>query len=150
MESLLISYSILIITEKDAMKSGLALLKSVYLKPFCYTNLGGALMSDLQFFIRHQPKFLQDKFILVFKSNEAKEYFENAITGSRFEEVSSDVAEQAARIGIHGKTIPYGYTLKLTDEEMDRLSTADWNVTANLLAEGNERLYKQAGGNKIE
>lgn len=107
-------------------------------------------MSELQFFIRHQPNFIQDKFILVFKSDEAREYFKQAIKGSRFEEISSDVAEQAARIGIHGNTIPYGYTLKLTDEEMNQLSTAEWNVTAQLLAEGNERLYKEVGGNKNE
>ncbi len=107
-------------------------------------------MSDLQFFIRHQPNFIQDKFILVFKSDEAREYFKHAIKGSRFEEVSSEVAEQAARIGIHGKTIPYGYTLKLTDEEMNQLSTAEWDVTARILAEGNERLYKEVGGNKNE
>lgn len=107
-------------------------------------------MSDLQFFIRHQPDFIRDKFILVFKSDEAREYFKKAIKGSRFEEVTSEVAEQAARIGIHGKLIPYGYTLKLTDEEMSQLSTANWDVTTKLLAEGNERLYKEAGGNNHE
>lgn len=107
-------------------------------------------MSDLQFFIRHQPNFIQDKFILVFKSDEARDYFKQAIKGSHFEEISSEVAEQAARIGIHGKTLPYGYTLKLTDEEMSQLSTANWSTTAELLAEGNERLYKEAGGNKSE
>ncbi len=98
-------------------------------------------MSNLQFFIRHQTNFLQDKFILVFKSNEARDYFQNALKGSRFEVVTSEVAENAARIGIHGKTIPYGYTLKLTEGEMNQLSTANWEVTAKLLAEGNERLY---------
>ncbi len=107
-------------------------------------------MSDLQFFIRHQPDFIQDKFILVFKSDEARDYFKKAIKNSRFEEISSEVAEQAVRIGIQGKTIPYGYTLKLTDEEMNQLSTANWSLTAELLAEGNERLYKEAGGNKNE
>lgn len=100
-------------------------------------------MSELQFFIRHQPDFLQDKFILVFKSDEARDYFKNAIKGSYFEEVTSESAEHAARIGINGKTIPYGYTLKLTREEMNRLSTANWEETAQLLAEGNERLYKE-------
>jgi hypothetical protein len=100
-------------------------------------------MSKLQFFIRHQPDFLQDKFILVFKSDEAREYFKNAIQGSRFEEVSSESAEHAVRIGINGKTIPYGYTLRLTKEEMSRLSTANWEETARLLAEGNERLYQE-------
>ncbi|MFA1822986.1 hypothetical protein ACDX78_23030 [Virgibacillus oceani] len=90
-------------------------------------------MSKLQFFIRHQPDFLRDKFILVFKSDEARDYFKNAIKGSYFEEISSESAEHAARMGINGKTIPYGYTLRLTKEEMSRLSTA----------EGNERLYKE-------
>lgn len=101
-------------------------------------------MSKLKFYIRHQTNFLQDKFILVFKSNEARDYFKNALKGSRFEEVTSEVAENAARIGIHGNTIPYGYTLKLTKEEMNELSTANWKRTAELLAEGNERLYQEA------
>ena|SRR5690625_5943111 len=101
-------------------------------------------MSQLKFYIRHQTNFLQDKFILVFKSDEARDYFQNAIKGSHFEEVTSEEAENAARIGIHGKTLPYGYTLKLTKEEMSELSTANWDRTAELLAEGNERLYKEA------
>src|SRR5699024_12216604 len=96
-------------------------------------------MSELQFFIRHQPDYIQEKFILVFKSNEARDYFKQAIKGSWFEEISSETAEQAVRIGIQGKTIPYGDTLKLTDEEMNQLSTANWETTAHLLAEGNER-----------
>jgi hypothetical protein len=100
-------------------------------------------MSKLQFFIRHQPNFLQDKFILVFKSDEARDFFKNAIKGSYFEEVTSESAKHTARIGINGKTIPYGYTLKLTKEEMTRLSTANWEETAQLLAEGNDRLYKE-------
>lgn len=101
-------------------------------------------MSQLKFYIRHQTNFLQDKFILVFKSDEARDYFQNAIKGSHFEEVTSEEAENAARIGIYGKTLPYGYTLKLTKEEMNELSTANWDRTAELLAEGNERLYKEA------
>lgn len=101
-------------------------------------------MSELQFYIRHQANFLQDKFILVFKSDEARDFFQNAIKGSRFEKVTSEFAENAARIGIQGKTIPYGYTLKLTDEEINELSTAKWETTAQLLAEGNERLYQEA------
>lgn len=100
-------------------------------------------MSKLHYFIRHQPSFLQDKFILVFKSNEARDYFQHAIKNSRFEEISSESAEHAVRIGINGKVIPYGYTLKLTDEEMNQLNTANWEKTAQLLAEGNERLYKE-------
>jgi len=100
-------------------------------------------MSELQFFIRHQPDFLRDKFILVFKSDEARDYFRSAIKGSYFEKISSESAEHAVRIGINGKTIPYGYTLRLTKKEMSRLSTANWEETAQLLAEGNERLYKE-------
>jgi len=102
------------------------------------------MSTPLQFFIRHHPNFLRDKFILVFKSNEARDYFERALKGSHFEPVSSEVAEHAARIGINGKIISYGYTTLLTDEEMKQLSTMDWNSTAALLAEGNERLYEKA------
>jgi len=102
------------------------------------------MASELKFYIRHHSKFLQDKLILVFKSEEAKEFFQKRLTDSHFEEVTSEEAEEAARIGIHGKVISYGYTYKLTDEEMNQLSTADWEKTAALLAEGNERLYKIA------
>lgn len=101
-------------------------------------------MSTLQFYIRHNANFLRDKFILVFKSNEARDFFEQALEGSHFEEVSSSQAEHAARIGIHGKVISYGYTTKLTENEMKQLSTMDWEKTAALLAEGNERLYQEA------
>ncbi|GAB3795648.1 hypothetical protein [Virgibacillus kimchii] len=100
-------------------------------------------MSKLQFYIRHQPDFLQDKFILVFKSDAARDYFKHKLKGSYFEEISSESAEHAVRIGINGKTIPFGYTLRLTKEEVSRLSTANWEETAHLLAEGNERLYKE-------
>lgn len=98
-------------------------------------------MSQLQFYIRHQANFLQDKLILVFKSDEARDYLEQAIPGNRFEEISSESAEHAVRLGIKGQVISYGYTLKLTDEEMNQLSTSNWPRTAELLAEGNERLY---------
>ena len=101
-------------------------------------------MSVLQFYIRHQKHFLQEKFILVFKSDQARDYFQNALPGSHFERVSSEVAENAARMGIKGKTVPYGYTFKLTKEEMNQLSTANWEWTAQLLAEGNERFYQEA------
>lgn len=100
-------------------------------------------LSALQFYIRHQANFLQDKLILVFKSDEAREYLEKAIPGNRFEKITSDSAEHAVRIGIQGKVIPYGYTLKLKEEEMNQLSTANWSKTAELLAEGNERLYRE-------
>src|SRR5690625_3834270 len=106
--------------------------------------IGGAAMSSLKFYIRHHSKFLQDKIILVFKSDEARDYFQKALKDCHFEEVTSEEAENAARIGIHGKVIPYGYTYKLTDEEMNQLSTANWERTAELLAEGNERLYQLA------
>jgi len=99
---------------------------------------------ELQFFIRHNDQFLQDKFILVFKSDETRQYFETKLKGSSFEKVTSDMAQHAARIGINGKIIPYGYTTKLTSEETAKLSTANWDETARLLAEGNERLYQEA------
>lgn len=103
-------------------------------------------LSELQFFIRHQENFLQNKFILVFKSDQARDFFQKTIPGSHFEQVTSDVAEHVARMGVDGKTVPYGYTLKLTEDEMNQLSTApvDWVKTAELLAEGNERLYQEA------
>lgn len=101
-------------------------------------------MTQLQFFIRHNRDFLQDKFILIFKSDEAREYFKSTLKGSTFEEVTSDMAQHAARIGINGKIVPYGYTVSLTDDEMDQLSTLNWDKTAELIAEGNERLYQQA------
>lgn len=100
--------------------------------------------NELQFFIRHNDQFLQDKFILVFKSDEAREFFEAKLVGSRFEQVTSDMAQHAARIGINGKIVPYGYTTKLSSAEREKLSTANWDETARLLAEGNERLYKAA------
>lgn len=99
-------------------------------------------METLRYYIRHQAKFLRDKFILVFKNEETKDFFEQAIEGCHFEELTSKEAENAARIGIHGKVISYGYTMKLTDDEMDELSVENWERTAQLLAEGNERLYK--------
>lgn len=102
------------------------------------------MMDKLQFFIRHNDNFLQDKFILIFKSDEARDYFKSTLKECRFEKVTSDMAQHAARIGINGKTVPYGYTASLTDEEIDQLSTLDWEKTAHLIAEGNERLYKRA------
>lgn len=98
-------------------------------------------MDELQFYLRHNPDLLQEKFILVFKSDEARRFFEQALKDSRFEKITSEMAQHAARIGIDGKTVPYGYTAKLTKEEMKKLSLANWEETARLLAEGNERLY---------
>lgn len=100
-------------------------------------------MENLQFYIRHQANFLRDKMILVFKSDEAKTYFEQAIPDCHFEEITAASAGHAVRIGIHGKVITYGYTMRLTDEEMNELSSANWERTAQLLAEGNERLYRE-------
>src|SRR5699024_7720659 len=105
-------------------------------------------MSQLQFFIRHQSDFLQDKMILVFKSDEARQYFQHAIKGSKFEERSSESAEHAAAIDIKGKIIPYGYTVRLRKEERTELSTANWEETGRILAEGNERLYKERAETK--
>lgn len=100
--------------------------------------------NDLQFYIRHHDQFMQDKFILIFKHDDTRQFFESKLKGSRFEKVTSDMAQHAARIGINGKVVPYGYTTKLTSEEKQRLSTANWEETARLLAEGNERLYRAA------
>lgn len=101
-------------------------------------------MPTLQFFIRHNSNYLRDKFILIFKSNEARDYFKEALKGSYFEPVTRDEAQHAARIGINGKIVSYGYTTRLTEEEVSQLSTMNWDETAALLAEGNERLYKEA------
>ncbi|HLR64365.1 MAG TPA: hypothetical protein VK075_02915 [Pseudogracilibacillus sp.] len=101
-------------------------------------------MSDLQFFIRHQQNFLRDKMILVFDNDETRDFFKEAIPNCTFEEVSAQSAQYAARIGINGKVITYGYTSELTDEEMDELSNINWERTAQLLAEGNNRLYRKA------
>lgn len=106
-------------------------------------QIGGAIMA-LKFYIRHHQKFLQDKLILVFKSDEARDYFQEVLEDSHFEEITSEEAHRAVRIGINGKIIPYGYTYKLTKEEMAELSPENWERTAELLAEGNERLYKIA------
>ncbi len=98
----------------------------------------------LQFYIRHHEDFIQDKMILVFKSDEAREFFQSRLKGSVFEKVTSDMALHAARIGINGKIIPYGYTTRLTKEEREKLSIANWEETSRILAEGNERLYREA------
>lgn len=105
-------------------------------------------MSNLQFVIRHQANFLQDKMILVFKSDEAKEYFRQAIPGVRFQDITCEEAEDAARIGVNGQVLSYGYTMKLTKAEMNELSTMNWGRTAELLAEGNERLYQEMNNKK--
>lgn len=99
---------------------------------------------ELKFYIRHHNDFLQDKMVLVFKSDAAKEYFESRLEGVTFEEVTSEMAHHAVRVGIAGKTLPFGYTYKLTKEEIQQLDTANWQRTAELLAEGNERLYLAA------
>lgn len=101
-------------------------------------------MKDLQFYIRHQNNFIRDKMILVFDNDETKAFFENAILNCHFEKVSAESAQHAARIGIGGKVVSYGYTSELTEEEMNELSTVNWERTAQLLAEGNNRLYQKA------
>lgn len=100
-------------------------------------------MTDLQFVIRHQANFLQDKMVLVFKSDAAKEYFRKAIPGVHFEDVSFDEAEYVVRAGVNGQVLSYGYTMKLSKAEMNELSTMNWSRTAELLAESNERLYEE-------
>lgn len=98
-------------------------------------------MEDLHFYIRNHPKFIHDKMVLVFKSEKTKAFFEKKLPGAAFEKITAEQAENAVKIGIGGKVLPYAYTLKLTDEELKQLSTANWEKTAKLLAEGNERLY---------
>ncbi len=97
-----------------------------------------------KFFIRHQTDFIQERFLLVFKSDEALDFFKQAIPGSRFEEIEREKAAYIMRAGLGGKMIPYGYTHLLTQEEMSRLSSDNFDETARLLAEGNERLYQRA------
>lgn len=104
-------------------------------------------IEDIQFYIRHHDQFLQEKFILVFKNDKTRQFFETKLVGSTFEKVTSEMAQHAARIGINGKVVPYGYTTKLTAEERGKLSIDNWKETARLLAEGNERLYKAAQKN---
>lgn len=100
-------------------------------------------MEKLQFYIRHHDRFLQEKLLLVFKSDEARDHIRSLLKGSRFEKISRESAEHAVRIGMKGKTIPYGYTHFLTDSEMDQLDPANWDKTVSLIAEGNERLYEK-------
>lgn len=100
-------------------------------------------MEDLHFYIRHHPDFIHEKMVLVFKNEKTKEFFEKKLPGATFEKITAREAENAVRIGIGGKVLPYAYTIKLTDEEMKQLSTANWERTARLLAEGNERLYQE-------
>jgi len=99
-------------------------------------------LDKLQFYIRHVDNFLQNKLLLVFKSDEAKQFFEQAIPEAKFEEISFEEAENAVRIGINGKVLSYGYTQMLTENEMNELSTLNWEHTAKILAEANERFYK--------
>lgn len=105
-------------------------------------------LDKLRFYIRHVDNFLQNKLLLVFKSDEAKLFFEQAIPEAKFEEISFEEAENAVQIGIHGKVLSYGYTHMLTENEMDELSTLNWEHTAKVLAEGNERFYQEAIKNR--
>lgn len=97
-----------------------------------------------QFFIRHQTDYLQKRFLLVFKSDQARDFFKQAIPGSSFEEIPREKAAYIMRAGLGGEMIPYGYTHLLTEEEMNRLSVDQFDQAAALLAEGNQRLYEQA------
>src|SRR5690625_3966371 len=100
-------------------------------------------MKDLQFYIRHSHSFLQEKMLLVFKSDEARDYFQKSLKNCTFERITAEMAQHIVRIGIGGKIVPYGYTYELSKEEMNRLDTSNWRQTARLLAEGNERFYKK-------
>src|SRR5699024_6317402 len=81
-----------------------------------------AMNDHLQFFIRHQQQFLQDKLVLVFKSDAARDYIKNALPNCVFEELTKEQAQHAVRIGIKGQVIPYGYTMKLTTSEMTTIN----------------------------
>lgn len=100
-------------------------------------------MEQLQFYIRHSDSFLQDKLLLVFKSDEARDYFEQSLKNCTFERITAEMAEHVVRIGIGGKLVPYGYTYELSKEEMKRIDPSNWQQTARILAEGNERFYKK-------
>src|SRR5699024_5270420 len=83
-----------------------------------------AMNDHQQFFIRHQQQILQDKLVLVFKSDAARDYIENALPNCVFENLTKEQAQHAVRIGIKGQVIPYGYTMKLTTSEMKQLDVA--------------------------
>lgn len=100
-------------------------------------------MEELQYYIRHSDSFLQDKMLLVFKSDVARDYFQQTLKNCSFEKITAEMAQHIVRIGIGGKLVPYGYTYELTEEEMKQLDPSNWEKTAKLLAEGNERLYKK-------
>lgn len=100
-------------------------------------------MEDLQFYIRHSDSFLRDKLLLVFKSDEARDHFKHTLKNCTFERITAEMAEHVVRIGIGGKLVPYGYTYELTEEEMKQLDPSNWQQTARILAEGNERFYKK-------
>lgn len=101
-------------------------------------------MEKLQYYMRHQKDSLQERFILVFNRDEVREFFEKKLPNNTFEEITYEMAEHLIRIGIDGKTVPYGYTYLLTKEEMEKVDVANWEETANLLAIGNERIYERA------
>src|SRR5699024_3904753 len=108
-----------------------------------------AMNDHIHFFIRDQQQFLQDKLVLVFNSDADRDYIKNALPNCVFEELTKEQAQHAVRIGIKGQVIPYGYTTKLTTSEMKQLDVAEWDKTAQLLAENNERMYlaaKEKGG----
>ncbi|MEJ8778197.1 hypothetical protein [Pseudogracilibacillus sp. ICA-222130] len=101
-------------------------------------------MSELKYYVRHQQNYLRDKLLLICKDEATKDFFQRQIPGSRFERLTRDQAEHVSRIGMHGKIVTFGYTYKLTEEEMNQISTLDFDRTAAIIAEGNARLYKEA------
>src|SRR5699024_4522771 len=108
-----------------------------------------AMNDHLQIFILYTQQFLQDKLVLVFKTDTARNNIKKALPNCVFEELTKEQAQHAVHIGIKGQVIPYGYTMKLTTSEMKQLDVADWDKTAQLLAENNERMYlaaKEKGG----
>src|SRR5699024_12645022 len=89
-----------------------------------------AMNDHLQFFIRHQQQFLQDKLVLVFKSDAARDYIKNALHNCVFEELTKEQAQHAVRICIKGQVIPYRYTMKLTTSDMKQIAVEDWDKDA--------------------
>lgn len=101
-------------------------------------------LKQLQFFVRHHQSFLQKRFLLVFKSDAARDFFMEKLPQAHFQEVSSEQAAYIARFGMQDETVPFGYTMKLTKKEQSELNVLNWEHTAALIAEGNERLYQAA------
>src|SRR5699024_611686 len=84
-----------------------------------------AMNDHLQFFIRLLQQLLQDKLVLVVKSDAASDYIKDALPSCVFEELTKEQAQHAVRIGIKGQVIPYGYAMRLTTSEMKQLAVGD-------------------------